>query len=76
MKCDRCESDYAEEYFKDKYTNEVVCLDCLLDGCETSTTTHYIIDGTYLGSDDDINEVIENICDYTSFEKVEEKRNE
>lgn len=74
MKCERCESDYADNYFKNKYTNEIICLDCLLEDCEHSTTTHYSLDGNYLGSDDDIQEVIESICDYTSFEEIEESK--
>ena len=74
MKCERCESDYADSYFKDEYTNEIICLDCLLDGCDHSTITHYSLDGIYLGSDDDIQEVIESICDYTNFEEVEEDK--
>lgn len=30
MKCDRCESDYAEHYYKDKYSDEIICEDCIL----------------------------------------------
>lgn len=75
MKCEICGSDYAENYYKDKYTEEIICEDCLLgiDGITTSTTTHYSLEGIYLGSDDDSQEVVDNICDYTSFEKIEEE---
>lgn len=73
MKCDRCESNYADEYFKDKYTDEIVCLDCILSDCIESTTTHYTtIDGNYLGSDDDMEEVANSIESYTSFKRIEE----
>ena len=76
MRCDRCESDYAEHYYKDEYSDEIICEDCLLelDGITTSTITNYFIDGEYIGSDEEsIQEVINNICDYFSFEEVQDE---
>ena len=57
--CSECDSDRAEYKYKDKY----YCLDCLLKefNVEEYTVTHYHIDGSSLGSDDDMTEVIENI---------------
>lgn len=73
MKCDLCGSDYADEYFKDKYTDEIVCIDCILSDCIQSTTTHYTTtDGDYLGSDDDMEEVADAIETYTSFKRIRE----
>lgn len=73
MKCNLCGSDYADEYFKDKYTDEIVCIDCILSDCSQSTTTHYTTtDGDYLGSDDDMEEVADSIETYTSFKRIKE----
>lgn len=76
MKCNRCESDYAEHYYKDKYNDEIICEDCLLelDGITTSIITNYFLDGDYIGSDgENIQEVIDNICDYFSLEEVQDE---
>ena len=76
MKCDRCKSDYAEHYYKDKYSDEIICEDCLLelDGITTSTITNYFIDGEYIGSDkESIQEVVDNICDCFSFKEVQDE---
>ena len=73
-KCNVCGSDYSDNYFKNEENEEIICLECLLEAfCSTSTTTHYYFeDGDYLGSDDDIDEVIEKICDYTDFKEIKE----
>ena len=76
MKCDRCESDFAEHYYKDNYSDDFIFEDCLLelDGITTSTITNYFIDGEYIGSDEEsIKEVVDNICDYFSFEEVQDE---
>ncbi len=75
MKCERCKSDYADNYYKDKYSDEIICEDCLLelDGITTNTVTSYFLDGEYLGDDADIDNLIENICDNTAYEAVEYK---
>lgn len=48
-----------------KYKEDYLCSNCLLEelGVETYTETHYTLDGEYLGSDDDIFSVIDNISD-------------
>lgn len=71
MKCDRCENEFAENYYKDKITGEIICEDCLLnlDEVTTSTITNYFIDGEYIGSDgESIQDVVDNICDYFDYE--------
>lgn len=73
MKCDRCNSDYAEHYYKDKYSDEIICEDCLLelDRITTSTITNYFIDGDYVGNDEEsLQAVVDNICDYFSYEEL------
>ena len=74
MKCERCGSDYAESYYKDKYSDEIICEECLLelDGITTNKETHYFLDGYYLGTDNNYSELIENICEYTDYEEIEE----
>ena len=76
MKCNRCGSDYSENYYKDEYSDEIICEDCLLeiDGITTETTTDYYLDGDYLGDDNNLDEVIDNICDNTSYKKIEEEQ--
>jgi hypothetical protein len=60
-----CSCGNKAEYKSD---NEYYCMDCLIDSfaLEKSTETHYVLDGTYLGSDEDMDEVIEGIksCGY------------
>lgn len=65
--CSCCFDDKAEYKYKDKY----YCSKCLLEefGVEEYTETHYMLDGEYLGSEDDISEVIENL--YEDIEMIE-----
>lgn len=74
MKCNICGSDYADNYFKDEYSDEIICEECLLeiDGITTSTETHYLLDGQYMGSDFNNSELLENICDNTAYKKIKE----
>lgn len=75
LECNICGSDYADDYFKDKYTGEIVCINCILSDCETRSITHYTTtDGDYLGSSDDMEEVAESISNYTSYERIEEDK--
>lgn len=76
MKCKICGSDYSENYYKNQYDNEIICEDCLLevDGITTSTITNYFLDGEFIGDDsENIQEVVDNICEYCSYEKIEEE---
>jgi hypothetical protein len=52
-----CECGLGTEY---KYNNKFYCGDCLLKEFDVteSTTIHYCLDGEYLGSNDDFQEVI------------------
>ena len=78
MKCNRCGSDYSENYYKDKYSDEIICEDCLLesDMITTDTVTSYYLDGEYIGDDNNLDEVINNICDNLSYNKIEGGENE
>lgn len=68
MICDeyypRC-SWCGEEVASHKYEGECYCAKCLLEkfDVEEYTETHYMVDGKYLGSDDDMDEVIGNLSD-------------
>ena len=68
-KCNICNSEYAEHYYKDKYSDEIVCEDCLLelDGITTSTIINYFIDGD---DEESMQDVVDNVCDYFSYEEV------
>ena len=75
MKCEICGSKYADNYYKNKDTDEIICEDCLLevDGITTSTITHYFLDGEYIGDDSDsIQDVVDTICEYFDYTKIEE----
>lgn len=43
LKCNKCDSDYSDYYFKNKETGEIICEQCLLelDKEETDTQTLY-----------------------------------
>lgn len=73
--CCKCQSDYEEEYYK--YDNELYCFDCLTEKLESEgrlniiqTTHYYNDDWKELGTSDDYNEVIQNICDDYEVEIV------
>jgi len=72
MKCNICGSSYEETYFKDEYSEEIVCEDCLLeiDGMTSNSITHYFLDGEYMGSDDDLYNLYETICENTRYKKI------
>lgn len=74
MKCNICGSDYADNYFKDECTDEIICEECLLeiDGIATNTETHYFLDGEYMGSNFNYTELLENICNSTTYKKLKE----
>ncbi|HAB66534.1 MAG TPA: hypothetical protein DCE23_04105 [Firmicutes bacterium] len=75
IKCAKCESDYEENYYK--HNNNIFCFDCLIQELENTkglnvvTTTHYYNDDWgELGTDDDIAEVIQNICEDCDVEEI------
>ena len=73
--CDRCGNDYSDNYYRKEYGDEIICEECLLelDGITTSTTTNYFIDGEYIGNDEqDIQNVIDEICAYFSYKEIDE----
>ena len=77
IECDRCGSDYADHYYKDKYSDEIICEDCLLecDGITTSTITYYYLDGEYIGNDESYENLIETLCDNLMFEQIDKEDN-
>lgn len=72
LKCDKCDSDYSDYYFKNKETGEIICEQCLLelDEVDTDTQTLYYLNGEYIGDDNEIDEVEEQICDYYDYEEI------
>ena len=75
IKCAKCKSDYEEDYYK--YNDYIFCFDCLIQELENTkglnrvTTTHYYNDDWgKLGTDDDIEEVIQNICEDYDVEEI------
>ena len=75
MRCEICGKGYADNYYKDNLSEEIICEDCLLevDGITTSTITHYFLDGEYIGDDSEsIQDVVDNICECCNYSKVEE----
>ena len=77
--CYKCGSDYEEEYYK--YDNKTYCFDCLIEELENSgqmnvvkTTYYYNDDWGELGTDDDINEVIQNICEEFDVKEVRQRQ--
>jgi hypothetical protein len=75
MKCERCGNDYSDSYYRDEYSDEIICEECLLeiDGITTSSITYYYLDGEYIGDDSEsIQDVIDCICDNTSYKEIKE----
>lgn len=75
--CNKCGSDYEEEYYK--YNNKIYCFNCLIDELESSgqmivvrTTHYYNDDWGQLGTDDDIDETVKNICEEFDVEEVKQ----
>ena len=75
VKCEICDSDYDEEYYK--YNDKIYCFDCLVEALEedkrlikVETTYYYNEDWGELGTSDDINEVIQNICEEFDIEEL------
>lgn len=63
FKCCDCDSECASYTYKEKR----YCSECLINelGVQSYSVTHYELNGEYLGSDDDIDEVIDNLkCDF------------
>lgn len=71
--CDICGNIYSDNYYYNDDDEKIICEECLLelDGVTTSTETNYYIDGEYMGSDYDIDNLIENICGYLNYKVVE-----
>lgn len=74
-RCCKCGSYYEEEYYK--YEDETFCFDCLCEELEENgrmhvvkTTHYYNDDWGELGTDDEINEVIQNISEGFDVEVI------
>lgn len=76
-KCCECGSDYEDEFYK--YDEEIYCFDCLVKRLEEEeeinvihTIHYYNSDWGELGTDDDIDEVIQNLCERYDVERIED----
>ena len=64
--CDDCGNEFATV----NYENEVLCTECFLETLreknefETFVTEHYVLDGEYLGSEDNIDEVLNQLLEF------------
>jgi hypothetical protein len=75
IECDKCGNDYEENYYK--YDNNIFCFECLIEELENSRqlnvvkiTHYYNKDWGELGTDDDIAEVVQNICEEYDIEEI------
>ena len=75
IKCDKCYNDYEQYYYK--YNDNIFCFECLIEELENTNklnvvkTTHYYNDDWQeLGTDDDISEAIQNICEEYDIEEM------
>lgn len=76
IKCECCDSSYEEEYYK--YEDKIYCFDCLTEKLEADGRIHivktihyYNEDWGTLGTDDEINEVVQNLCEEFEVETIE-----
>jgi len=75
-RCCKCDSDYESEFYK--YDNKIYCFDCLTEELENDgklqivkTTHYYNEDWGELGTDDEISEVVQNICEEFDVEELD-----
>ena len=76
IKCDKCDSDYAEHYFKDDETGKILCEDCMfnLDGVRKETVAvGYFVDGEFIGDTTEYStyELLQSIADNKGYTKIE-----
>lgn len=76
IRCYKCDSDYEEEYYK--YQDKIYCFNCLEKELEENEDMHIVKTKRYfnedwgeLGTDDEMEEVIQNICERYEVERVE-----
>jgi len=75
MECNICGTNAKGiEYFQNESTDEIICEDCLLevDGITTDTVTNYFADGEFIGDNNELDVVINSICECYDYKKVEE----
>lgn len=74
MKCSICKSDYADAYFKNKDTNEIICDQCLLesDCMSYETTTSYYLEGEFMGDTDDYESLLDNVAYALDYEEIKD----
>ena len=75
IKCSCCDSNYEEEYFK--YDNQLYCFGCLEDKLKedkeiqvVEVKHYYNVDGGELGTDEEIEEVIQELCEQNDIERI------
>jgi len=73
--CSKCKSDYEEHYYQ--YNNRMFCFDCLVEELESEgklnivNTVHYYNENwRNLGTDDEMLEVIQNICEEYEVQEI------
>ena len=76
IKCCECNSDFEENYYK--YENKLYCFDCLIEELEKDERLHIVRETRYynedwgnLGTDDEISEVIQNVCEKYEIKEIE-----
>ena len=76
IKCCKCDSDYEENYYK--YKNNIFCFDCLTEQLENeriliivNTISYYNDDWQELGTSDDYDRAIQNICEEYEVKEIE-----
>ena len=74
MKCNRCGSNCAESYFKNKDTDEIICDECLLESDLISydTVTSYYLEGEYMGDTNDYENLLDEVAYALDYEEVKE----
>lgn len=75
-RCCKCDSDYEDEFYK--YDEKIYCFDCLTEELEnegnlhiTTVTHYYNEDWGDLGTNDEIDEVVQNICEEFEVERLD-----
>lgn len=74
MKCSICNATFAESYYKNKYTNKIICDDCLLesDCMSYDTVTSYYLEGEYMGDTNDYEKLLDNVAYALDYEEIKE----
>lgn len=76
IRCEICDStlEDCQRFYKNTETDETICITCVLeqDMVTTYTVTQYYLDGRYIGDDEDLEPVCDEICKSYNFEEIKE----